>query len=584
MDKKVKKMCKDAKEKWCNDKCKEIEEHLQSNGTKKMHASIKELVGKKKSNSSGGCVKDKEGNMIFEKDKILERWSEYIADLFSDDRPPPPTPSNDRGPPILKDEVRRAIKNTQLGKAPGDDGITTEMIKLLEEFGVEKLANLYNEIYQTGTFPEELLMSVFITLPKQPRATDCANFRTISLMPHTLKIFLKIIQNRIGRLIDKEVGPTQFGFRPGSGTREGIFCYNILAQKHLEVDQDLFTCFIDYSKAFDRVHHYQLIECLEKIGVDGKDIRIITELYWHQKAAIRLQDELSPFTSIKRGVRQGCVLSPYLFNIYTEFIFRESNDLQGICIHGMNVNNLRYADDTALIADDPQNLQEIVNKVKAESSRAGLDMNVKKTKTMVISRRPGEKKLEITVDGVILEMVDIFKYLGTLIKDNGKIESEIEARTKLAKSQFSSMSKTFTSKRLKMKTKIRILKCYIFSIFTYGSEAWSLSKVLEQKIEAVEMWCYRWMGNISWKDKIRNENVLLKLGTKRTLLKDIQKRKLRYYGHIKRKNNILTTAVEGRMRGKRPRGRPRINWFTDVKEWTGLTAAECTRRAANRNL
>ena len=98
------------------------------------------------------------------------------------------------------------------------------------------------------------------------------------------------------------------------------------------------------------------------------------------------------------------------------------------------------------------------------------------------------------------------------------------------------------------------------------------------------MWCYRWMGNISWKDKIRNENVLLKLGTKRTLLKDIQKRKLRYYGHIKRKNNILTTAVEGRMRGKRPRGRPRINWFTDVKEWTGLTAAEYTRRAANKNL
>ena len=146
-----------------------------------------------------------------------------------------------------------------------------------------------------------------------------------------------------------------------AGTSEGIFCYNILAQKHLEVDQDLFTCFIDYSKAFDRVHHYQLIECLEKIGVDGKDIRIITELYWHQKAAIRLQDELSPYTSIKRGVRQGCVLSPYLFNIYTEFIFRESNDLQGICIHGMNVNNLRYADDTALIADDPQNLQEIVN-------------------------------------------------------------------------------------------------------------------------------------------------------------------------------------------------------------------------------
>ena len=149
------------------------------------------------------------------------------------------------------------------------------MIKLLEEFIVDKLTELYNEIYSTGKFPEELLKSVYITLPKQPRATDCSNYRTISLMPHTLKIFLKIIQDRIGSKIDSEVGQTQFGFRPGSGTREGIFCFNIIAQKHIEVNQDLYTCFIDYSKAFDRVHHTQLIDCLERIGIDGRDIRVI---------------------------------------------------------------------------------------------------------------------------------------------------------------------------------------------------------------------------------------------------------------------------------------------------------------------
>ena len=181
-------------------------------------------------------------------------------------------------------------------------------------------------------------------------------------------------------------------------------------------------------------------------------------------------------------------------------------------------------------------------------------------------------------------MVNIFKYLGTLITDTGKTETEIEARTKLAKSQFSTMSKSLASKRLKMSTKIRILKCYVFSIFTYGSEAWTLSKVLEHKIEVFQMYCLRWMGNISWKDKVTNENVLTKLNTERTLLKSIQERKLRYYGHIKRKNDILTMAMEGKICGKRPRGRPRINWFSDVKEWTGLPAAECTRRAASRNL
>ena len=581
---KYKECVRNKKDKWYNDKCEEIEKYMNLNGTKKMHNSIKELVGNSKSSTTTGCIKDKQGNMIFERDKVLERWAEYIGDLFADTRPSLPTPSNDRGPPIMKAEVERAIKNSQLGKAPGEDGITTEMLKLLEDFGIDKLTELFNAIYETGDFPEDLLMSIFITLPKQARATECSNFRTISLMPHTLKIFLKVIQGRIGAKIDKEVGPTQFGFRPGSGTREGIFCYNIIAQKHLEVDKDLFTCFIDYSKAFDRVHHVQLIQCLEKIGVDGRDIRVIANLYWHQKAAIRIQNELSPFTSIQRGVRQGCVLSPYLFNIYTEFIFRECNDLQGININGLNINNLRYADDTALITDSEENLQDVVTKVREESSRAGLDMNVKKTKTMIISRKPQGKSVQIKVGDETLQQVHKYIYLGTEISEEAKSDKEIEKRSNIAKEKFSKMAGLLTSRKLKLSTKIRIVKCYVYSLFCYGCESWTLSKALEAKIEALEMYCFRRLGNVKWRDKVTNDCVIQKLQTKRTLLNDIQKRKLRYYGHIKRSNNILTTAVEGKLEGKRPRGRPRNNWMTDVREWTGLPASACTSRAADRNL
>ena len=584
LNKEIKKMCKQEKEKWCNKMCDEIEAKQNLNGTKKFHDNIKEFVGEKKSNSAGGCIKSKEGEMIFEREKVLNRWSEYIGDLFADERPPLPEPSNDRGPPILKAEVERAIKSSQLGKAPGDDGITTEMLKFLEDFGTDKLTDLFNTIYASGTFPEELLKSVYTPLPKQPRATDCSNFRTISLMPHTLKILLKIIQERISKKIDKEVGETQFGFRPGSGTREGIFCFNILAQKFIEVDRDLFACFIDYSKAFDRVHHAELITCMENIGIDGKDIRMIANLYWHQKAAIKIHNELSPFTSIQRGVRQGCVLSPCLFNLYTEFIFRESDDLPGITIHGQNLNNIRYADDTALIADSEENLQEIVSHVKTESSKKGLDMNIKKTKVMIISRNPTGKKIKIEVDGQYLEQIEKMKYLGTLITEEVKTDTELETRSNLAKSKFSEMSKILTSKRLKLKTKLKILNCYIFSIFTYGSEAWTLSKVLEDKIEATEMWCLRRMSNVLWRDRITNEEVLRRLGTKRQLLEKIKKRKCRYYGHIKRKNNILTMAMEGKVKGRRPRGRPRNTWFKDIKVWTDQTAHECTKKAADRHL
>ena len=391
-------------------------------------------------------------------------------------------------------------------------------------------------------------------------------------MPHTLKIFLKVIQARIGSKIDEEVGPTQFGFRPGSGTREGIFCYNILAQKHLEVDKDMYTCFIDYSKAFDRVHHDQLIQCLERIGIDGKDIRIITNLYWHQKAAIRVQNQLSPLIPIQRGVRQGCVLSPYLFNIYTEFIFREANELKGITIHGLNVNNLRYADDTALIADDKDNLQKVVDKVKEVSSKAGLDMNVKKTKTMITSRKPENKSIDIIVNNEVLQQVEKFIYLGTEINQDAKSDKEIIRRSSIAKEKFSKIAHLLTSKKLKLSTKIRIVMCYVYSIFTYGCEAWTLSKALEDKIEATEMWCLRRIGSIKWSDRITNESVLRMLKTKRQLLSNIQKRKTKYFGHIKRRKNILTTALEGKLEGKRPRGRPRNTWMSDIKEWTAQTA------------
>ena len=117
-----------------------------------------------------------------------------------------------------------------------------------------------------------------------------------------------------------------------------------------------------------------------------------------------------------------------------------------------------------------------------------------------------------------------------------------------------------------------------------GSGEWTLSKANENKIEVFEMWCFHYMSNIQWKDHVRNEDVLQKLKTKRHLLQDIQKRKIRYFGHIKRKNNLLTLSMEGKVKGRRPRGRPRDNWVGDIKEWTGLPAYDCARRAVDRDL
>ena len=108
-------------------------------------------------------------------------------------------------------------------------------------------------------------------------------------------------------------------------------------------------------------------------------MRIMQELYWKQSAAIRVENGLSAEFPIKRGVRQGCVLSPKLFNLYTEFIFREAEDLPGCLVGGKNFNNLPYADDTVLMAESESELQNIVDTVRSDSERCGLKMNVKKT-------------------------------------------------------------------------------------------------------------------------------------------------------------------------------------------------------------
>lgn len=176
-------------------------------------------------------------------------------------------------------------------------------------------------------------------------------------MSHFTKILLKIILYRNSAAIDREIGENQSGFRKGKGTREGIFNLRTINERYLEKQKDVYICFINYEKAFDRVNHEKLIEKLKLAGMDGKDVRIIARLYWEQAAVVRTDQGNSEGIEIRRGTRQGCVLSPYLFNLFTELIFRaiESED-EGVSVGGRRISNLRYADDTAITAENENEL------------------------------------------------------------------------------------------------------------------------------------------------------------------------------------------------------------------------------------
>ena len=212
--------------------------------SKYMHSKIKDIKGTKVCTASN-CFKAKDGNLLMERDDVLNRWSEYnIEDLFQDDRGEKPIIKKDMdGPPILKEGVCAAIRKMKHGKAVGPDNIPIEVFSVLEDIGIDFLTKLLNSLYDTGKIPKDLAKSVLFTLPKIPGSMDCELYRTISLMSHLTKVRLRIIMARMRKSLRPEISQLQFGFVPDKSTRNAIFTLSMLAERSIEMQKDLYLCF-----------------------------------------------------------------------------------------------------------------------------------------------------------------------------------------------------------------------------------------------------------------------------------------------------------------------------------------------------
>ena len=194
LDREVRNACQKAKETLLNNQCQDIEE-LEKKNPQLMHTKIKEATRKYKTCSSANCIEANDDTIIMEKEKVLERWKEYICELFEDNRPPEylVTRREKENLPILKEEIVKAIKSMPKGKAAGPDEVFIELIQALDDLGAEWMTKIANKIYEEGHFPTDMSRSVFITLPKKAGTTKCELHRTISLMSHMTKVILKIL-------------------------------------------------------------------------------------------------------------------------------------------------------------------------------------------------------------------------------------------------------------------------------------------------------------------------------------------------------------------------------------------------------
>ena len=333
--------CRIAKERWMDEKCTEVED-LSKRDQQLMYSKVNDIIKKKKSNKNI-AIKKADGTIAMDIEDVKTRWNEYVSELYHDVRPEENDIEivNDEGPEIMRSEVEAAIKEMKAGKAVGGDGVAAEALQALGDFAIDQLTSLFQQIYQSGNIIDEMCDSVFVALPKVEGTLECSKHRTLSIMSQITKILLRIILKRIRTKLRTQISDQQFGFVPGKGTSNALFALRVLTENVLEVQKDIFVCFVDYEKAFDKVKHANLFNMLNEAGIDGKDMRLMRNLYWKQKATVRVGDEESPSLEIRRGVRQGCVLSPELFNLYSEVIMRDLLEMDGIKAGGRNINNIR---------------------------------------------------------------------------------------------------------------------------------------------------------------------------------------------------------------------------------------------------
>jgi len=352
---------------------------------------LKKIAKPSYSVSPSPSIKSKDGHDLVSSTDQLHRWAEHYKDLFSDSTGhslnrtywnyifhsfPYNEFSWNINDPISIPEIQNIVLSMKNNKAPGPDGLPIEFYKAFfrksnqNETNEENFSNaakcleiIFNKIWN-GSFPKEWNSASIVSIPKKGDLSDCNNYRGISLINVGLKIISKIVTERISKyaLSHNYIRPEQFGFRNHEECISLFISIREICQRRKFNGQFTYLAFLDLKKAYDSVPIFNILTKLYHLGIRGKCFDFLSNLYLSSKARARFLDMLSDEFSIKRGVRQGCPLSPILFNLFI-------NDILDNCAkYGVSIGNKKccgglFADDIVLIAPSEKNLSKLLKYV-----------------------------------------------------------------------------------------------------------------------------------------------------------------------------------------------------------------------------
>ena len=241
-------------------------------------------------------------------------------------------------------------------------------------------------------------------------------------------------------------------------------------EKAREFQKNIYFCFIDDAKAFDCVDHNKLWKILKEMGIPDHLTCLLRNLYAGQEATVRTGHGKTDWFQIRKGVRQGCILLPCLFNLYAEYIMKNAGmeEVQArIKIAGRNINNLIYTDDTTLMAESEESLKSLLTKVKQESEKVGLKLNIQKAKIMASGPITSWE-----IDGETVETVSDYFFLDSKITTDGDCSHEIKKHLLLGNKVMTNLDSMLKSRDITLQTKGCLVKAMVFPVVMYGCESW----------------------------------------------------------------------------------------------------------------
>lgn len=496
-----------------------------------------------------------------------QKWLEYYGKLWTKaiikdevSEEISPTITEDSVDLITIEELEFTIEELKSRKSPGQDGINNELFKYAPKSFLHKFLNLINVCWICGDIPQEWRTAIVIPIHKKGDRTTPDNYRGISLLNTGYKIYSKIIAKRLTAISETLMLEEQNGFRKGRSCMDCVFSLSQVIEKHREFNIPTYISFIDFKKAFDSVDREKLWTIMEKKGIPNHLILTIKTMYSNNTIRINNGNGISEGNRhITQGVRQGCPLSPVLFNLYLDHIIRvwlkKLRTTQ--YFKELIFNTLLFADDQLIISDTEDNLQMATYTLSTISRQYNLEISTKKTKIFGFVGTD-HIRTKIIIENEILEQVHQFNYLGCNV--SYQVSNDLES--KLAKFlQLIGTIKRTILRKVRKETILKLYKTLILPTFLYGSENWILTTSQRRRIEAAEMRLLRPLAGYTLLDHRTNESIHRELNIS-NILETIDEYRSNWHSHLQRMptNRIPLQTYNYKPRGTRRIGRPKKRW------------------------